>query len=200
MSYERLIVTAKQHSDGYVMPRPDGSTKVVYYVDGVELPDGTIEVACPGDGPLFAGSNEYTPPRSLFVSNDEAIIAADAALRAKKQAVDEEKARKLAERKARAEEWAAIPLELRTADDYPGYCCPMGEAPNGYRGPLFCSGLAIFDVQDLQRFVPQAWEEADRACAQRRERKEYQQAIADRALLAAFLASFPADAFLLVCP
>lgn len=108
---------------------------------------------------------------------DDAILNAYAAVRAK----------------ASAAEWASMPIEWRASAKGVCYCRPLG-LDAGYRGPLATTGSNAYDCDDLKKYAPEAWAAA---CAKRDELAQAAKAtkaIADRAILADFIACVPADA------
>jgi hypothetical protein len=117
-----------------------------------------------------------------------AILAADAERRRMKSEA-EEKARQIAQReRARAEEWARLPLQQRASAA--GVCV----ARDPQTGAMSACGAQVYDVSALRKYVPEALNEAMREVERLREIERGKEAIQHRALLAEILALVPQDA------
>jgi hypothetical protein len=101
----------------------------------------------------------------------------------------EEKIRQLEERdRARAEEWARLPLEQRASAN--GVCI----ARDPETGAMSTCGVQLYDISALKKYVPEALAEAVQEAERLREIKRGREAIKHRALLAETLALVPQDA------
>jgi len=124
---------------------------------------------------------------------DKAIRACAHWLIEQRQKAEEAAAAKDLAEQAMAKEWAALPLAWRAGADGVCYCVP-NDTPADYRGPLSATGVVRYQVEVLRRLVPDAWTEAERERDRLVAVAKGEKAIADRLLLAQFLAHVPADA------
>ena len=118
---------------------------------------------------------------------DAAILAAGRVLDQKREAWQAEVAERQVREQALAQEWAALPLNQRASVDGICYCRRQG-------GPLCTSGTVQYPREVLTQYVPEAVEEAVAESKRLAAVVAGQQAIADRAILAEFLAAIPQDA------
>lgn len=124
---------------------------------------------------------------------DREIVASAAEIdrRRIKYLVDQEIAEVAAKQKAA--KWAALPLSSRADLGGIARCGPFDCGEN-YDGPLSSSGSAIYDLDQLKKYEPDAVREAGEESFRLRQIAEGQEAIKDRKILADFLSSVPQDA------
>jgi hypothetical protein len=136
-----------------------------------------------GRVPIIVDADQPTPE-----SIAAAILAADEERRRMKKEV-EEKIRQLEERdRARAEEWARLPLEQRASAN--GVC--IARDPD--TGAMSTCGVQLYDISALKKYVPEALAEAVQEAERLHEIERGREAIKHRALLAELLGLVPEDA------
>jgi hypothetical protein len=168
------------YRDGYPSQFRGYFTRSYQWASSWEREYGEIPVAVDADAPTVG-------------QVDAALVQAQRDLDAARDAAAAEARQREEAEQALAAEWAALPLAQRASESGVCHCVPM-DAPADYRGPLATSGGARYPSEVLKRHAAGAWKEASEESARLREIAAGRQAVADRKVLADFLAEVPEDA------